>query len=95
MKVVVMKIELYANWVHSLKEKRMVLNSLKGKLSNKFNISIAEIEKHDLHQRIVIGISFVCTDIGIADATEEKILEFIDLNSEAEVINVESFLENY
>ena len=39
MKVAVMKLKLYAPWVHSLKEKRMVVKSILAKIRNKFQIS--------------------------------------------------------
>lgn len=95
MKVLIMKVELRAVWVHSLKEKRMVLKSILSKLTNKFNVSATEVDKHDVHQSIVIGISFICTNNAIADSTEEKILDFIESNTDAETIGSESYLETY
>ena len=56
MKILVMKVDLRAAYVHSLKEKRMIVKSIIGKLQNKFNVSIREVENQDLHQRISIGI---------------------------------------
>ena len=38
MKILLMKLELRAEWVHSLKEKRMIVLSLTKRLSNKFNV---------------------------------------------------------
>ncbi len=35
--------KLRAPWVHSLKEKRMIVKSLVAKLQNKFHVSEAEI----------------------------------------------------
>ena len=49
-KVFVLKIKLYAPWVHSLKEKRMVVKSLLAKIRNKFQVSVAEVEAQDVHQ---------------------------------------------
>ena len=45
MKILLMKLELRAEWVHSLKEKRMVVLSLTKRLSNKFNVSVSEVCK--------------------------------------------------
>ena len=53
------RIKIYAPWVHSLKEKRMVVKSLCAKVKNKFNVSIAEVEDQDLHQSIVLGIACI------------------------------------
>ena len=55
-KIAVLTIKLYAPWVHSLKEKRMVVKSLMSKIRNKFQISVAEVQDQDIHQSIVIGI---------------------------------------
>ena len=84
-----MEITLRASWVHSLKEKRMVLKSIMQKLKNKFNISVAEVEMQDTHQTLVIGISGVCTSNAQVDSTMENILSFIECNTDAELINIE------
>lgn len=47
------EIKIYAAWVESLKEKRMIVKSLIAKTRNKFNVSIAEIAEQDTHQTIV------------------------------------------
>lgn len=35
-RVAIMEIRLYAPWVHSLKEKRMIVKSLLGKIRNRY-----------------------------------------------------------
>jgi len=56
MRIAVMTFRLRASWVHSLKEKRMIVKSLTAKLQNKFHVSAAETDEQDTHQIIVIGI---------------------------------------
>ena len=77
MKVLVMTIKLRASWVHSLKEKRMIILSICKRLRNKFNVSVSEVGWQDKHQIIVIGISAVCHSKRIIDAMKEKVLDFI------------------
>ena len=89
MKVLVMSIKLRASWVHSLKEKRMVVKSITQKLKNKFNISVNEVEDQDIHQSIVIAISSICSSSSQVDSTMENIINFIELNTDAELINIE------
>lgn len=43
------EITLYAPWVHSLKEKRMVVKSILDKVRNRFQISAAETGLQDVH----------------------------------------------
>lgn len=84
------KIHLFANWVHSLKEKRMVVKSIIDKTKHKFNVSIAEIEDHDLHQSIVIGIACVSTDKRHADSQIQHIINFIEDNTDAVLESIET-----
>ena len=69
MRVLNLKITLRASWVHSLKEKRMVVKSIVQRLKNKFNVSVGEDHEQDIHQIIVIGISAVCGDQKQVDST--------------------------
>jgi uncharacterized protein YlxP (DUF503 family) len=84
-----MKITLRACWVHSLKEKRMIVKSIIQKLKNKFNISVSEIADMDIHQRIVIGITGVCANSSQEDSTMENIINFVENSTDAEIINIE------
>jgi len=79
------KIYLYANWVHSLKEKRMIVKSIIDKVKHRYNISVAEIEDQDYHQSIVIGIACVSNDSRHANSVIEDVLNYIENNTEAVV----------
>lgn len=95
MKIIIMKVRLRASWVHSLKEKRMVVKSIVKKLQNKFNISVSEIEDQDIHQAIVIGICGVCIDNKQADSTIESIISYIEESTDAEIVNIDSSVDVY
>jgi uncharacterized protein YlxP (DUF503 family) len=56
MPIAYLTLELRIEGAHSLKDKRQVLRSVKDRLRNSFNISIAEIEATDLWQRATLGI---------------------------------------
>lgn len=93
MRILNLKVTLRASWVHSLKEKRMVVKSIVQRLKNKFNVSVGEVGDQDIHQIIVIGISAVCGDQKQVDSTLENLIDFIEENTDAEIINIES--DNY
>ena len=93
MRVLNIKITLRASWVHSLKEKRMVVKSIVQRLKNKFNVSVGEVYEQDIHQIIVIGISAVCGDQKQVDSTLENLIDFVEENTDAAIINIES--DNY
>ena len=80
---------LRASWVHSLKEKRMIIKSLVAKLRNRYNVSAAEIDEQDTHQIIVIGVAAIVPHNAFADSLMEDISQFVDENTEAEIIDEE------
>lgn len=83
------KMRIHAPWVHSLKEKRMVVKSLCARVQNNFNVSIAEVEEQDIHQIIVLGFACVTNDPSHADSINDKIINFIERNTEGEIIEIE------
>lgn len=92
MKILAIKIKLYAPRVHSLKEKRMIVKSILGKLKNKFDVSVSEIEAQDIHQTIVIGVAAIVPHQAGADSMTEEILSFVEMNTEAEILEYETEL---
>ena len=95
MKILVVYLKLRASWVHSLKEKRMIVLSICKRLRNKFNVSVAEVEHQDTHQIIGIGITAVGTSKDILISMKEEILDFVEDNTEAELIDIEEEIVEY
>lgn len=87
--IAILEIRLYAPWVHSLKEKRMIVKSLIGKIKNKFNVSIAEVDDQDMHQSIVLGLACVAGNTVLADSTMDHVIEFIENSTEAEITGIQ------
>ena len=56
MPIAYLTLELRIEAAHSLKDKRQVVRSLKDRLRNSFNVSVAEIEVTDLWQRATLGV---------------------------------------
>ena len=56
MPIAYLTLELRIEGAHSLKDKRQAVRSLKDRLRNSFNVSVAEIETTDLWQRATIGV---------------------------------------
>jgi len=87
MKVATITLRLHAPWVHSLKEKRMIVKSIVAKLQNKFHVSAAEIDEQDTHQIIVIGVAAIVPHNAMADSLMDEISEFVETNTEAEIMD--------
>lgn len=81
-------VKLYAPWVHSLKQKRMVVKSIVAKSRNKFNVSIAEIGEQDIHQTILLGIVCAAGSVAQADSVMDHVICFIGENTEAEILEI-------
>ena len=84
-----MTFRLRASWVHSLKEKRVIVKSLIAKLQNRFHVSAAEVDEQDTHQIIVIGVAAIVPHNALADSLMEEISLFMEENTEAEIIDEE------
>ena len=82
-----MAFRLHAPWVHSLKEKRMIVKSIVAKLQNKFHVSAAEIDEQDIHQIIVIGVATIVPHNAMADSLMDEISAFVEENTEAEILD--------
>ncbi len=87
MKIATITFKLHAPWVHSLKEKRMIVKSLVAKLQNKFHVSAAEIDEQDTHQIIVIGVAAIVPHNAMADSLMDEISEFVEMNTEGEIMD--------
>jgi len=55
-------VELFISESQSLKDKRQVLLSLKDRLREKFNLSVAEVDGQDLWQKAVLGLVCVANE---------------------------------
>lgn len=89
MKIATITFRLRAPWVHSLKEKRMIVKSLIAKLQNRYHVSAAEVDEQDTHQIIVIGIAVIVPHNAKADSLMDNISLFVEENTEAEIIDEE------
>ncbi len=84
--IAAMTFRLHAPWVHSLKEKRMVVKSLIAQLQNKFHVSAAEIDKQDTYQIIVIGVAVIVPNNSLADSLMDEISQFVETATDAQVL---------
>ena len=78
MTVGVLRLTLFIPENHSLKGKRSVLRRIKARVGEKFNVSIAECDDHDMWQRAMLGICQVGTDQAFVDGALREVVRFID-----------------
>ena len=87
MLVAVCQIELYLPGTGSLKEKRLVLQSLKTRIRQKFNVSVAEVDGAEKWQRAVIGLSMVANERKILDQAFSRVLQLIESDGRSQIID--------
>jgi uncharacterized protein YlxP (DUF503 family) len=89
------RVTLFVAGSHSLKEKRSVVRRLKDLVTQKFNVSIAEVGENDVWQRAVIGLALVGNDRRFVESQLDEILSFIRLRSKAEVLDETKELQTF
>jgi uncharacterized protein YlxP (DUF503 family) len=70
-------VELFIPQSRSLKAKRHVLSSVKSRLRDKFNVSVAEVDGHDLWQTAVLGIACVANEQAHVNQVLDQTVNFI------------------
>ncbi len=86
MLVAVCQIELYLPGAGSLKEKRLVLQSLKTRIRQKFNVSIAEVDGADKWQTAVLGLSMVANERKLLDQAFSRVLSLIENDGRSQIM---------
>jgi hypothetical protein len=87
MVVTVVTWELSIPGCSSLKEKRMVVRSLKDRIRNKFNLSVAETGHQDVLTRAELSVALVATDQRFADSVIDKVDRLVDTDRRALIIH--------
>jgi len=85
----VLKLGLILAENHSLKGKRGVLKSIQARVSNQFNVSVAEFGDQELWQSAVLGFSAIGSNRQVVEATLQQVVDFVDGLGLAQVGNAE------
>ena len=82
--------DLHLPGCRGLKEKRMVVKSLKSRIRNEFEVSAAEVGDQDLLQRALLGVAAVGPDQQPLDALLQRILTFVENNLDGELLDYQN-----
>ena len=61
----------------TLKDKRRAIKSLKDRIHNKFNVSIAEVDYNDSIRTSLLGISMVGNERRFVDSALSSLVDFV------------------
>jgi uncharacterized protein len=95
MVVGLLKITLHIPDNASLKGKRKVVKSLIGRLKSRFNAAVAEVRDNDLWQKAEIGLAVVGNDQRFINSTLDKILDYVERETEADVIDSQMDIQHF
>jgi hypothetical protein len=71
----------------SLKDKRMVLRSLKDRMMNKMNISVAEVDHQDVWKSAILAVVTVAAEKAVVERRLSDVSDFIRSNPEIVLID--------
>jgi len=83
----VLQLELSVPDAMSLKDKRRVIKSLKDRIANDHNVSIAEVGALDEHRRAILGIAMVSNDGQYVESALSKLVDFVRAVPQASLID--------
>ena len=86
MHVGVLRMHFHIFSPRSLKEKRQVLQSLKGRIQSRFNVSVAEIGSQDAWNEGELGVAMIGSDRRYVNGAMEKVLAFVESNPAVRII---------
>jgi uncharacterized protein len=87
MHIGILQLDLSIPDAFSLKDKRKVVLSLKDRISNTHNVSVAEVDKMDEHQRAIIGIAMVSNDKRYIEGGLSKIVDLVRASPGASLVD--------
>lgn len=86
-------VEFYLHGNESLKGKRRVANSIKQKIRNKFNVSVAEVFSQDNRNRLCLAIVSVSNNRRHLEGRLNKCLDMIEVACPEEMVYSEIFID--
>ena len=84
-----LRVRLLVRESRSLKDKRQVVRSIKDRLRNEFNVSVAEVDAEDHRQVAVLGLAMVGRDASHVKAALEQIVAALRVHPVAEFVDHE------
>ena len=84
-----LRVRLLLRQARSLKDKRQVVLSIKDRLRNSFNVSVAEIEEQDHRQMAVLGLAMVSNETHHLKTELAKVVEALKSHPVAEFVDSE------
>ncbi|MBI4261560.1 MAG: DUF503 domain-containing protein [Actinobacteria bacterium] len=94
MVVALVRLDLRIPGAGSLKQKRHVIKGLTAGIRQKFNVSVAEVDHHDLWQRATIGVAAASREGYHARKVMHEVERYVSTWPSVEIIDSELSLHH-
>lgn len=84
-----LRLRLMIREARTLKDKRQVVSSIKDRLRNHFNVSVAEIDAQDSRQAAVLGVAMVSNETQHLRKALSQVVEAVRSHPIAQLIDYE------
>ena len=88
----VLRLSFHIPHARSLKDKRRVVQKIRDRIRNRFDVSVAEVAAQDQWQRAVFGVSGVSGESRVCDSVLEQVARSAELSEDAQLTDRETEL---
>ena len=71
----------------SLKDKRRAIKSIKDRIANRFNVSVAQVGLLDSRREAQLGVAIVSNDSGFAESCLSKVVNLVQSRIKLEILD--------
>ncbi|MBN1918541.1 MAG: DUF503 domain-containing protein [Verrucomicrobia bacterium] len=82
-----LELELRIPEAQSLKDKRAVVRSLRDRIRNRFNVSVAEVDGGDAHQHGLLGVAHVSNEQKFSNQVLSQIVNLVENERNVELVD--------
>lgn len=90
MVIEIAKLLIFISTSHNLKEKRMVLRSLKSRLRKNFNISLIELDDHDKWQKSTLALATIGRGESEVNSSISNIINYLERDKQVQLLDYET-----
>lgn len=82
-----LELDLRVPQAQSLKDKRMLMRSLRDRIRNKFNVSVAEVDGGDARRHGVMGVAHISNEQKFSNQVLCKIVDLVRDERDVELVD--------
>ena len=83
--IAILTLDLHIHEAASLKEKRMVVNSVLDRIRARFNVSAAQLDQHDRWQSATLGVAAISNDRRTAETVLNHVRDLVETETRCDV----------